>query len=231
MEVVWAARSENLLAETGSDTESRTTVVVCDDHPAFARGLAALLPTEPGEIDVVSVVTSAADATRVVSDLLPDVVLMDIRLPGTDGIEATRQVRSASPTTQVVMLTASEDESDLYDALRAGASGYVTKDRDVSEIANAIRAVCRGHLVIPTHLAGRFLSDLEATEPAPLSQMERDILTGIAHGETNRELAARLHVSERTVRRRIEDLYARLHLSDRIQAAIYAAERGFGNGR
>lgn len=231
MEVVWAARSGNLLADSGTGEATKTTVVVCDDHPAFARGLAELLRSEPGEIDVVAIATTAEEAATAASALLPDVVLMDIRLPRVDGIEATRRVRAASPTTQVVILTASEDEADVYEALRAGASGYVTKDKDVSEIAGAVRAVSRGHLVIPAHLAGRFLTDLERAEPQPLTPTEREILTGIARGETNRELASRLHLSERTVRRRIEDLYARLHLSDRIQAAIYAAEHGLGGGR
>ena len=231
MEVVWAARSGNLLADTGTGEATKTTVVVCDDHPAFARGLAELLRSEPGEIDVVAIATSAEEAATVVSALLPDVVLMDIRLPQVDGIEATRRVRAVSPTTQVVMLTASEEESDLYEALRAGASGYVTKDNDVSEIANAVQAVRRGHLVIPAHLAGRFMSDLERSEPAPLTSLERELLAAIARGETNRDLATRLHLSERTVRRRIADLYARLHLSDRIGAAIYATERGLSDGR
>ena len=231
MEVVWAARSDRLLGDSGANEATKTTVVVCDDHPAFAQGLAELLRSEPGEIDVVAVATSADDVVSVARDQLPDVVLMDIRLPGTNGIEATRRVRAIAPSTQVVMLTASEEESDLYEALRAGASGYVTKDKDVTEIAQAVRAVRRGHLVIPAHLAGRFLTDLDAPWPAPLSPMEREILGGIARGETNRELAARLYVSERTVRRRIEDLYARLHLSDRIQAAIYAVERGLDGGR
>lgn len=231
MEVVWAARSGNLLAESGTGEGTKTTVVICDDHPAFGRGLARLLREEPPEVDVVAVTTTADEAAAAVSQFLPDVVLMDIRLPGVNGIEATRRVRAASPTTQVVMLTASEDEGDLYEALRAGASGYVTKDKDVSEIAQAVQAVRRGHLVIPAHLAGRVMSDLERSDPEPLTPLDRELLAGIARAETNRELAARLHLSERTVRRRVADLYARLHLSDRIDAAIYASERGLSDGR
>lgn len=230
MEVVWAARSGNLLAESGTGEAMRTTAVICDDHPAFARGLAGLLRDEPSGVDVVAITTTADEAAAAVLQLLPDVVLMDIRLPGVDGIEATRLVREASPTTQVVMLTASEDESDLYAALRSGASGYVTKDKDVSEIAQAVQAVRRGHLVIPAHLAGHFMLDLTRSGPS-LTEMDREILAGIARAETNRELAARLHMSERSVRRRVADLYARLHLSDRIEAALYAAERGLGDGR
>lgn len=205
-------------------------VVICDDHPAFARGLALLLPVEDPGLVVGAVTTSAAEAEAAVADEMPDVVLMDVRMPGTNGIEATRRIRSLSSTTRVVMLTASEEQSDLFEAIRAGATGYVVKDRDLAEIAAAVRSVCRGQLVIPAHLAGRFIAELSDLEPS-LSEIERTLLAGIAAGATNRDLAESLHMSERTIRRRIEDLYARLHLSDRIQAAVYAAERGIGGGR
>jgi DNA-binding NarL/FixJ family response regulator len=176
------------------------------------------------------VVTNVDDAVRLAAEVLPDCVLMDLRLPGTNGIEGIRQVREVSPTTRVVALTASDDQQDLYAALRAGASGYVVKDSDVSEIAGAILAVCRGQLVIPAHLVGAFLLDLEAGPTDTLGDEERQILARIAKGETNRDIAARLHLSERTVRRRIENLYSKLHLADRIDAALYAARSGIASG-
>lgn len=202
--------------------------IVCDDHPAFGRGLAFLLPTVAEDLEVVEVVTSADEAERKVRELLPDVVLMDIRMPRVNGIEATRRIRSASPTTKVLILTVSDEQADLYDALRAGATGYVTKDRQPSEIVDAVRSVVTGHLVIPADLARRFVSDLERSDPLILSDTEREILGGIATGETNKELATRLHLSERTLRRRIEDIYEKLHLADRIEAAIWASEQGLG---
>ena len=202
-------------------------VLLCDDHPAFARGLAKLLESEASDVEVVGVATSGVEAERLVRELLPEVVLMDIRMPGVDGIEATRRVRSASPTTKVMMLTVSDEQTDLYRALRAGASGYISKEHDVVEIANALRSVHRGHLVIPAHLVSDVLADLEAADPA-LSENERAILAGIALGETNKEIGARLHMSERTIRRRVEDIYSKLHIADRIGAAIYAHERGIG---
>jgi len=212
--------------------EPTLSAVICDDHPTFARGLARLLQDEAPDISVVAVVADANDAETAVRELLPDVVLMDIRMPGGNGIDATRRLRAASPTTKVMILTVSDEQADLYAAMRAGAMGYVTKDKDVSEIANALRSVFRGHLVIPADLAGRFLHDLEGADPAfALNDVEREILAGIAHGETNREIGARLHMSERTVRRRVEDIYSKLHLADRLEAAIYASERGIGSRR
>jgi two-component system, NarL family, response regulator LiaR len=206
-------------------------VMLCDDHPAFARGLAKLLETEAPDLEVVGVATSAEEIEQLVRESLPDVVLMDIRMPGTDGIEATRRIRRGSPTTKVVMLTVSDEQADLYEALRAGASGYVRKDDDVAQIVNVARAVQRGHLAIPADLVGDVLHDLEHVDAGCLSDAERDILAGIGRGETNRDLASRLHLSERTVRRRVEDIYSKLHLADRLQAAVYANQRGLGGPR
>ena len=210
---------------------ARLRVVICDDHPAFARGLASLLGSEAADLEVAGVAASGEEAVGLVADLLPDCVLMDLRMPGADGTATTRRVREVSPTTTVVVLTVSDEADDLYAALRAGASGYVVKDRDVAEIAGAVRATCRGQLVIPAHLVGAFLHDLDGSA-APgrngegLNAHEREILTRIGRGETNRQIASAMHVSERTIRRRVEDLYAKLHLADRIEAAVYATHHG-----
>ncbi len=207
------------------------TVIVCDDHPVFARGLAVMLEHEDDEIQVVGVTTTAEDAEQKALDLMPDVVLMDIRMPGTDGIEGSRRVQAASPTTKVLVLTASDEQADLYKALKAGACGYVVKDAEAADIARAVRSVWAGNLVIPSDLAASFVTDLEAADPTWLSDMEREVLVGIGRGETNREMATRLHMSERTLRRRVEDIYAKLHLSDRIEAAVYAAQQGMTDAR
>jgi two-component system NarL family response regulator len=235
VDVLWAEQSDSLLTQPRVTEEAMGIgVIVCDDHPAFARGLAALLEQEVPEIEGARVATSAEELQRLVQEAPVDVVLMDLRMPGVGGIEATRKVRAVAPSTKVVVLTASDEQSDLYKALRAGASGYVLKEADVSEIAAAVRSVHRGHLVIPAHLVGDFMHDLEESDPESLTDAERDILAGIAQGETNREIGERLHMSERTVRRRVEDIYAKLHVTDRLQAAMYAAERGLsgrGGGR
>lgn len=221
-------RSESLLRHTQPPGDTLTILVtICDDHPAFALGLAKLLADDAPDIEVVGVADGAEEAERLAREVLPDVMLMDIMLPGIDGIEATRRVRSASPGTKVVILTASDEVHDLQRAMRAGASGYVVKDQDVTEIADAVRAIARGNLVLPSHLAASLLHDLESAAP-DLNDAEREILAGIARGETNKDLATRLHLSERTVRRRVEDIYSKLHLADRIGAAIYASKRGLG---
>lgn len=207
----------------------KITTIICDDHPAFASGVAALLQAEADDIEIVGVAGSGEQAEHLVVDLLPDIVLMDVRMPGAGGIEVTRRIQAASPTTKVVMLTVSDETSDLYASLRAGASGYVLKDKEVWEIADAVRSVHRGHLIIPAGLAGRFVEDLDQADSTALSDQEREILAAIARGETNREIAARMSLSERTVKRRVEDIYSKLHLADRLEAAVYAATRGLGN--
>lgn len=204
-------------------------VIVCDDHPVYARGLAAMLEQEHDDIEIVAIATTAADAEHQTLEHTPDVVIMDICLPGVDGIEATRRIHAGSPSTRVVVVTASDDRHDLYQALRAGASGYVVKEADATEIARVVRAVSTGQLVIPSDLAAHFVHDLERADPSTLSDLERDILAGIGRGETNREMGQRLHLSERTVRRRVEDIYAKLHLTDRLAAALYAAKRGLSD--
>lgn len=207
------------------------SVIICDDHPAFAQGVAALLQLEP-DISVIGVATSGKEAVGMVREHLPDIVLMDVVMPGMDGIEATRRVRAASPTTKVVVLTVKDEERDLFLALRGGAMGYITKDKEIEQIADAVRSVHRGHFVIPVDLARRFIDDLEdASSEMSLSDMEREILAGIARGEGNKEIAARLHLGERTLKRRVEDIYSKLHLKDRVEAAVYAATRGLGTGR
>ena len=229
MDVLWGSRSDQLLNDAPSMGESTAIgVMICDDHPAFARGLATLLEQEAADIEVAGVITNSDELEQAARQSPPDVLLLDLRMPGMDGIEAARRMRTISPTTRVLVLTASDEQSDLYQALRAGASGYVLKGADVSEIAGAVRSVFLGHLVIPAHLVGSFVHDLEEADPTSLSEVERDILGGIARGETNREIADRLHMSERTVRRRVEDVYTKLHVTDRLQAAVYASKRGLG---
>jgi DNA-binding NarL/FixJ family response regulator len=203
-------------------------VVICDDHPGFAKGVARLLEDEAKDLKVVGIASNGEEAIAIAKYLLPDVVLTDIRMPVMGGIEVTRAIKAALPNTKVIVLTVSDEQADLYQALRAGASGYITKDRDVSEIAGVVRSVLKGHLMIPADLASNFLQDLEATDSAELSDIEREILGAIAMGETNKEIAARLHLSERTVCRRIEDVYSKLHLANRLAAAIWAAQRGLG---
>ena len=231
MGVTSATRQEHAAAGPDGHAEMTIDVLLCDDHPTYARGLGALLDREASDLRVVGIATSADAAVSIVRDALPDVVLMDVRMPDVDGIEATRTIRSLSPTTKVVMLTVSDEPRDLHRALRAGACGWVGKESDAADVAEAVRAVHRGYLVLPSELAEDILGSLRSFEPGGITEEERELLAGISRGETNLELAARLHLSERTVRRRIEDIYSKLHLADRLAAAIWAREQGIGGDR
>ena len=205
----------------------KVSIVVCDDQPAVAHGLAQVLEAQRDEISVVGVATSAAEVEALVRETIPDVVVMDIYMPGVDGIEATRRIRTASPSTDVVILTFSDQEDDLYKAVKAGALGYETKDRDAAAIAEVVMAVHHKNYALPADLAGQMLADLEGRNAVDdLDVEERTILREIAAGRTDKQIARALHLSERTIRRRIHNIYEKLHIADRIQAAIFAAQRG-----
>jgi len=227
-EVVGVGGAQLMHVAPALDDDMTIAVLLCDDHPTFAKGLGPLLTDEGSDIEVVGIATGGAEAERMVRELRPDVVLMDVRMPGVDGIEAARRIRAVSPTTRVVMLTVSDDEVELYRAVRAGASGWVSKARDVSEVVAVIRAVSHGHLVLPVDLAISVLTDFAGGDAVALTDEERALLAGIAQGTTNLDLAVSLHLSERTVRRRIEDLYAKLGVTDRLQAALWASQHGIG---
>ena len=224
--VVRAAGAQLMHEAPALDDDMTIAVLLCDDHPTFAKGLGPLLTDESSDIEVVGIATGGVEAEQMVRELRPDVVLMDIRMPDIDGIEAARRIRAISPTTRVVMLTVSDDEVELYRAVRAGASGWVSKARDASDVVAVIRAVSHGHLVLPADLAASVLTDFGGDHAVSLSNEERVLLAGIARGVTNLELAGSLHLSERTVRRRIEDLYSKLHVTDRLQAALWASQHG-----
>lgn len=200
------------------------SVVICDDHPSVARGIAMLLENETTDFKVLGVVGTGEEAEEIVDETRPDVVLMDIYLPGRTGIETTRRIRSKHPATAVVMFTASDAEDDLYDALKAGAVGYVTKEQDVSEIADTIRNVGNGNCVFPSQLVGRLIEDLGKSRIS-LNDEEEKILSGLAVGETHKSIASKASLSERTIRRRIETIYSKLHLAGRNEAAVYARDR------
>lgn len=210
---------------TQPNEASALNLVICDDHPAFAKGLAKLFELEASGINVIGIAPTLATAKTMIDESLPDVVLMDINLPDGDGIDMAKDIIARHPGMRVAVLTASDSPSDARRALRAGILGYVMKDRDVFEIADAVRSVYRGNVVVPASLAADLMR-ADADESADLTEVERQILIGIARGETNKDLGVRLHLSERTVRRRIADLYEKLHLSDRLEAALYATKEG-----
>jgi len=208
-------------------------IVVADDHNAVRAGFVALLAAAD-DLDVVGEATDGAHAIEVVSRTSPDVVVMDIRMPHLDGIEATRRISTTHPSTRVLVLTTFDLDEYVHDALRAGASGFLLKDATVDELVAGIRVVARGDaLLAPTatrRLIAAYLRHGPHNEPSPtldrLTSRERDVLRQIGLGRSNAEIAAEFVVSENTVKTHISRLFAKLLVRDRAQAVVLAYETG-----
>ncbi|WP_433040158.1 response regulator [Dactylosporangium sp. CS-033363] len=200
-------------------------VLVVDDQQLVRDGIASLLSIQPG-IEVAGTAASGEEALSQTAALVPDVILMDVRMPGMDGVEATRAIRRAHPTCRVVMLTTFDDDAYVALALRAGADGYLLKDLGAAELADAVRLVHRGVAQIDPSVARRLAAARPADAPDELTGRELEILRLVATGATNREIAGRLFLSEGTVKNYISRILTRLNLRDRTQAAVYARDRG-----
>ncbi|MFF0063934.1 response regulator [Streptomyces sp. NPDC005279] len=207
-------------------------VVVADDQSVVREGIVMLLGLLPG-IEVIGSAKDGEEAVALVAELAPDVVLMDLRMPRCDGVEATRRIRGAHPGTQVVVLTTYADDDSLFPALRAGARGYLTKDADGDEIVRAIQEVVAGRAGLSPVVQRRLLEQVTATpqQPGPklpdgLTAREGEVLTLIAEGLTNVEIARRLHISTATVKTHINNLFAKTGIHDRAQAVRYAYREG-----
>ncbi|AJE42908.1 response regulator transcription factor [Streptomyces nodosus] len=209
-------------------------VVVADDQTVVREGIVMLLGLLPG-VEVVGAAGDGEEAVKLVAELAPDVVLMDLRMPRCDGVEATRRIRSEYPGTQVVVLTTFADDDSLFPALRAGARGYLTKDAGGEEIVRAVRSVLCGDAGLSPSIQRRLLERLSEPErgarpaveaPDGLTARETEVLVLIAEGLTNQEIARRLHVSTATVKTHINNLFAKTGLKDRAQAVRYAYAKG-----
>ncbi|MFC3574919.1 response regulator [Streptomyces yaanensis] len=218
------------MTEEGSRKAAR--VVVADDQTVVREGIVMLLGLLPG-IEVVGAAGDGDEAVKLVAELAPDVVLMDLRMPRCDGVEATRRIRAEHPGTQVVVLTTYADDESLFPALRAGARGYLTKDAGGDEIVRAVHSVLSGDAGLSPSIQRRLLERLSDPEPpaaaeAPdgLTAREKEVLVLIAEGLTNQEIARRLHVSTATVKTHINNLFAKTGLKDRAQAVRYAYANG-----
>ncbi|KOU71518.1 LuxR family transcriptional regulator [Streptomyces sp. MMG1533] len=214
--------------------EKAARVVVVDDQTVVREGIVMLLGLLPG-IDVVGAAGDGDEAVKLVAELAPDVVLMDLRMPRCDGVEATRRIRAEYPGTQVVVLTTYADDESLFPALRAGARGYLTKDAGGDEIVRAVQSVLSGDAGLSPSIQRRLLERLSEPEPASaapagapdgLTVRETEVLVLIAEGLGNQEIARRLHVSTATVKTHINNLFAKTGLKDRAQAVRYAYGKG-----
>lgn len=200
------------------------TVLIVDDHAIVRHGLRTYLGAQAG-LQVVGEAGSAAEAVTLAAELVPDVALLDLVLPDADGIETTRRVRRASPSTRVVVLTSFADDEFVFPALRAGALSYLLKEAHPREVAAAVRRAARGEAVIDPAIASRLL-DEGAAGPDGLSERELQVLRLIADGHRNGAIADDLGISEQTVKKHVSNILGKLHLSDRTQAAVYAWQEG-----
>jgi DNA-binding NarL/FixJ family response regulator len=211
-----------------------TRVVVADDHPTFRRGLGALFDS----LDNVEVVGEAADgaaAVTLAAELEPDVVVMDLNMPGLNGVEATRRIVTTNPNVAVLVLTMLDEDESEFAAMRAGARGYVVKGADTEDVLRALESVAHGDAVFGPAVASRVLSyltrPLSARDPMlfpELSEREREVLGLIARGMSNSEIARKLVVSPKTVRNHVSSVFTKLQVSDRAEAILRARKAGLG---
>lgn len=213
--------------------EETIRVLIADDHTLFREGLAALLKSVPG-LDVVAIVEDGQRAIELAAKLQPDVILMDLRMPGLNGIEATRQIVAASPHIGVIVVTMFDDDDSVFSAMRAGARGYILKGADQTDILRAIQAVARDEAIFGPSIAARLMNYFNSPQQIPspafpaLTEREREILELIAQGASNAEIASRLTISQKTVRNHVSNIFNKLQVTDRVQAALRARAAGMG---
>ena len=207
-------------------------VLIADDHPLFRDGLIALL-TDGADTELAGTATSGTGAVDLAREIQPDVVVMDLQMPGLNGIEATRRIVADSPHIAVLVLTMFDDDNSIFAALRAGARGYLLKGADREQILRAVHSAASGEVVFGADLAERMLGYFTAAAPPPvfpqLTGREREVLELIAQGQVNQAIAARLHLSHKTVRNHVSNILAKLQVADRAQAVAQARDAGLGH--
>ena len=209
----------------------KITLLITDDHALVRQGIRAFLELQP-DLTVIGEADSGEAAVRMAAELAPDVVLMDLVMPGIGGVEATRQLKQVSPHTQVIVLTSYHEDEYIFPALRAGALSYVLKDIGPDELADTVRKAARGESMLHPRVASRVVQELRgARRDTPnlftdLSDRELEVLRLIADGLTNAEIASKLVISEKTVKGHVSNILGKLHMMDRTQAAVLAWQQG-----
>lgn len=212
---------------------SRIRVLLADDHDLFRQGVRRLLEGA-ADVEVIGEARTGEEAVRLVEDLIPDIVLLDITMPGLSGIDAARLIKTASPRTGLIMLTVHADEEFLFEAIKAGAMGYLLKDASPDELVRAIRLIYGGEGLLAPSMAAKVMREFARTRDAkelagvlnPLTPREIEILQHVAEGLANKEIAHRLSISERTVKNHLSNIMEKLHVNSRTQAAVYALRSG-----
>lgn len=213
--------------------ESPIRVLVVDDHALFRKGLVSLL-TGQQEFEVVGEATNGRDALRKARELMPDVILMDISMPDMDGLEATRRIKQEIPYVRIVILTVSDDDQSLFEAVKSGAQGYLLKTIEPQALFTALRRVAHGEATISRAMATRLIGEFArkgsragAADPvAVLSPREAEVLALVAQGRSNKEIASALSIAENTVKNHLKNILEKLHLENRVQAATFALREG-----
>lgn len=207
------------------------SILIVDDHEVVRNGIRSYLETLP-DFQVVGEASSGEEAIKMVGDLIPDVVLLDLIMPGMDGIETTREVKKISPRTQVVVLTSYHEDEHIFPALKAGAISYVLKDMKMDKLAETLQRAVRGEVTLHPLVAARVLRNLRGensegeTLYADLTERELEVLKLIASGLSNSQIAQSLVISENTVKGHVSNILSKLHLADRTQVAVYAWQKG-----
>ncbi len=219
--------------ETERPTLDTIRVVLVDDHDLFRTGLRTLL--EEQGVLIVGEASAGSEAIQIVRELAPDVVVMDLNMPGISGVDATRQIAAVAPLTRVLVLTISDQDGDVMDAILAGACGYLLKDSSIQELMRGIEAAGAGESIVSPTIAAKVLQrvrassaqpEIEKTIRAELSEREIEVLKLIANGKDNAQIAAELHISPKTVKNHISNILMKLQIDNRIQAAVFAVRSG-----
>ena len=208
-------------------------LLLVDDHPLFRKGLASLLEKEPG-FEIVGEAEDGVEAIRKAQSDKPDIVLMDIHMPGVNGLEATRQITKTLPATRVVMLTISEEDKDLFEAIKCGAHGYLSKKVEPERLRELLAGVFRGEAPLSGATAAKILKEFAAqpakhSETTPVDDLtarEKEVLQLLAAGLTNKEIGSKLDIAENTVKNHLKSILGKLHLQNRVQAATLAIQHG-----